>query len=349
MLHPVLATILKRLGLGVVTLFLVSIVIFTSVELLPGTYASAILGENATPEAVAILNKQLGLDRPGVVRYLDWVGNAMRGDFGSSFSGGAGQERPVSSLIGQRLRHTLFLASLSALVVIPLAIGFGLFTALHRNRWLDRLISGASLATISFPEFFIAYLLIFAVVMRDSFEMTSLAQVLPASVGHAISFILKLVPNFPTLANVSAESPFWERVWACSLPTLTLTIVIFAYVMRMTRAAIVDLLAQPYIEMARLNGEPPAAVILRHALPNAWAPIANVIAFTLAYLISGVVVVEVIFAYPGIGQLMVDAVRTRDIPVVQACSLIFAATYVVFNLCADIVSIVTNPRVLHPK
>ncbi|MDD9977476.1 MAG: ABC transporter permease, partial [Boseongicola sp.] len=147
----------------------------------------------------------------------------------------------------------------------------------------------------------------------------------------------------------TVDTPFWERVYKCALPAMTLTLVIVAHMMRMTRAAIINLLASPYIEMAQLKGLSRGRVILRHALPNAWAPIANVIAFNLAYLVVGVVVVEVVFVYPGIGQLMVDAVTTRDIPVVQACALIFASTYIILNLIADIISIVTNPRLLHPR
>ena len=154
---------------------------------------------------------------------------------------------------------------------------------------------------------------------------------------------------FYPLSTVNQTTPFWEHVTRAGLPTLTLTLVIIAHMMRMTRASIISLLASPYIEMAKLKGLKPWQVILRHALPNAWAPIATVIAFNLAYLVVGVVVVEVVFVYPGIGQLMVDSVGTRDMPVAQACALIFAATYILLNLMADIVAIVTNPRLLHPK
>ena len=164
-----------------------------------------------------------------------------------------------------------------------------------------------------------------------------------------ILLLATLWPVFPSLANVQDGMPFWDRVYVTFLPALTLTLVIVAHMMRMTRAAIINLLASPYVEMARLKGEPPARVIMKHVLPNAWAPIAAVIAFNLAYLVVGVVVVEVVFVYPGVGQLMVDAVSSRDIPVVQACALIFAATYVLLNLIADVIGIVTNPRLLHPK
>jgi peptide/nickel transport system permease protein len=169
-----------------------------------------------------------------------------------------------------------------------------------------------------------------------------------------VSYILilllsSLYPVFPSLANVDASTPFTERLYRSALPALTLTLVIVAHMMRMTRAAIINLLASPYIQMARLSGASQTEVILKHALPNAWAPIATVIAFNLAYLVVGVVVVEVVFVYPGVGQLMVDAVTSRDIPVVQGCALIFAITYILLNLIADIIGIITNPRLLHPK
>jgi len=229
----------------------------------------------------------------------------------------------VVDLIAPRLANTLFLAGLTAAIAVPLALALGLTAALWRGSIYDRAVNATTLSTISMPEFFVAYILILV--------------------------LGSLYPVFPSLANVSLETPFWERLYRCALPAMTLTLVIVAHMMRMTRAAIINLLASPYIEMARLKGLSSTRVILYHALPNAWAPIVNVIAFNLAYLIVGVVVVEVVFVYPGIGQLMVDAVSTRDIPVVQACALIFAATYILLNLMADIISIITNPRLLHPR
>ena len=325
--HPVLKTVLQRLGLGLLTLFLVSVIIFASIELLPGDFGEAVLGQAATEETVAAFRRELGLDRPAVLRYFDWIGSVATGDFGTSFSGrnasGVDRSRPVVDLVAPRLANTLFLAGMAALISVPLALLLGITAALWRNSLYDRSVNVATLTTISLPEFFVAYLLILV--------------------------FATLFPVFPSLANVSAATPFWERVEKTALPALTLTLVIVAHMMRMTRAAIINLLASPYIEMARLKGVSPAGVILRHALPNAWAPIATVIAFNLAYLVVGVVVVEVVFVYPGIGQLMVDSVTSRDIPVVQACALIFAATYIVLNLIADIIGIVTNPRLLHPR
>ena len=326
-MHPVLKTVLERLALGLATLFVVSVIIFSSIELLPGDFGQAILGQSATEETVAAFRQELGLDRPAFVRYFEWVGGAIQGDLGTSFSGrnvsGTDRSRAVVDLIAPRLWNTLFLAGLTAAIAVPIALFLGITTALYRNSVYDRSINTATLTTISFPEFFVAYILIL--------------------------LLSSLYPVFPSLANVDDTTPLAERIYRTALPALTLTLVIVAHMMRMTRAAIINLLASPYIQMARLSGASQTEVILKHALPNAWAPIATVIAFNLAYLVVGVVVVEVVFVYPGVGQLMVDAVTSRDIPVVQGCALIFAMTYILLNLIADIIGIVTNPRLLHPK
>ena len=309
----------QRLLLGVLTLFIISVVIFGATELLPGDLARELLGQSATEETLAALREQLGLNDPAPLRYWNWLAGVLQGDFGMSMA----TQKPISELVGARLGNTLFLALYAAALAVPFALLLGVLAALWRNSIFDRASNALALTAISFPEFFVAYILIL--------------------------LLGALWPVFPSLADVSPGMPLWDRVYTTALPALTLTLVIVAHMMRMTRAAIINLLASPYIEMARLKGEPPRRVILRHALPNAWAPIAAVIAFNLAYLVVGVVVVEVVFVYPGIGQLMVDAVSARDIPVVQACALIFAATYILLNLIADIIGIVTNPRLLHPK
>ncbi len=326
-MHPVISTILKRLGLGVVALIAVSAIIFSSVTFLPGDFGEAVLGQAATKETVAKFREELGLDKPAVQRYFEWLGAVAKGDLGTSFSGrsasGMDRSRSVAEMIGPRLKNTLFLASVTAIVAVPLALFLGLTAALYRNSWYDRSVNAGTLTTISMPEFFVAYILILL--------LSSLWNV------------------FPSLATVDPSMPLGERLNKIALPAITLTLVIVAHMMRMTRAAIINLLASPYIEMARLKGATRSEVILKHALPNAWAPIATVVAFNLAYLVVGVVVVEVVFVYPGIGQLMVDSVSSRDIPVVQACALIFAGTYIVLNLIADVIGIVTNPRLLHPR
>ena len=326
-MHPVITTVLQRLGLGLLTLFVVSIIIFSSIEFLPGDFGEAILGQSALPETVAAFRKELGLDLPMYQRYFDWLGGVLSGDMGNSFSGrassGADRSRAVAELIAPRLQNTLFLAGMAAIIAVPLALFLGITAALYRNSIYDRTVNALTLTSISFPEFFVAYLLIL--------------------------FFASLTKVFPSLANISPDATFFERVYLTALPALTLTLVIVAHMMRMTRAAIINLMASPYIEMADLKGVSKSSIILHHALPNAWAPIVNVIAFNLAYLVVGVVVVEVVFVYPGIGQLMVDAVTSRDVPVVQGCAMIFAATYILLNLFADIISIITNPRLLHPR
>lgn len=323
-MHPILRTVLQRVALGLLSLFLVSLIIFSSLSMLPGGFAEAVLGQGATPEAVAAFNHELGLDRPGYVRYFEWVGNVLQGDFGYSYAGAGGtMKRSVAELIEPRMYNTFFLAIMTAVVAVPLSLLLGVFSALNRNSWFDRMLNAGTLVTLAMPEFFIAYVLMMLFAIKHRW--------------------------FFSLATVDPSTPFWEHVYRAALPSITLILVIIAYMMRMTRAAIINLLASPYIEMARLKGISPTKVILRHALPNAWGPIVTVIAFNLAYLVVGVVVVEVVFVYPGIGQLMVDAVSSRDVPVVQGCTLIFAVTYIVLNLVADVIGIITNPRLLHPR
>jgi peptide/nickel transport system permease protein len=319
--------------LGLLTLLVVSIVIFAAVNLLPGDFAQAILGQGATPEAIEAIRKDLGLDQPPVLRYFQWLGAALQGDLGSSFaqanfasfvgsdagSGGVS----VADQIAPRFQNTMFLAGVTAAIAVPVSIFLGILAALYRNSVFDRATNIFTLSSISSPEFFLAYILIL--------------------------FLAVLNPILPSLSNIYDGMDLSERLLKTLLPALTLTLVVTAHMMRMTRAAIINLLASPYIEMARLKGLSPMRVIVKHALPNALAPIINVIALNLAYLITGVVVVEVVFVYPGIGQLFVDSVKIRDIPVVQACCLIFAAAYILLNLLADILSILSNPRLRHPK
>jgi peptide/nickel transport system permease protein len=318
-MNKILTMVLQRFGLGLVTLFVVSVIIFLGVEFLPGDIAEALLGQGASPENVKALRHKLGLDVPAHTRYINWWFNVLQGDFGTSLANG----RDITELIKIRLANTLFLAVVAASVSVPLAIIFGILAALYRNSFYDRSVNVITLGAVSAPEFLVAYVLILY------FSVT--------------------LGWFPSLSSVDANTTFLDRLHRVALPAVTLTGVILAYMMRMVRASIINLLASAYIEMAHLKGMPKLRVIVKHALPNAWAPIANIIAISLAYLVVGVVVVEVVFIYPGLGQLIVDSVSTRDIPVVQACSMIFAGTYILLNLLADIVSICTNPRLLHPK
>ncbi len=315
----ILKMIAQRLGLGLLTLWVVSMIIFLGVELLPGDLAEAILGQSATEETVAAFRRELKLDLPPHERYFDWIIGILQGDMGKSLA----NQREISELIGVRLWNTMFLAIVAAIISVPLAVMLGILAALYRNSIYDRVVNVVTLSSISFPEFFVAYILIL--------------------------FLAVKLGWFPSISNVSEDLGLWERIYRVSLPALTLTLVVVAHMMRMTRAAIINLLASPYIEMANLKGLSRSRIIVKHALPNAWAPIINVIVINLAYLVVGVVVVEVVFVYPGLGQLLVDSVSKRDMPVVQASSMIFAATYILLNLTADILSILTNPRLLHPK
>ena len=315
----ILKVIAQRIALGILTLFTISLLITFGVEVLPGDLADSILGQGATPETVKVFRTELGLDKPAYLRYLDWLGGIITGDLGVSLA----SKREISELVGIRLTNTIFLGGFAAAIAVPLSLFLGILAALFRNSFYDRAINTFTLTTISFPEFFVSYILI-------------------------LFFAIKL-GWFPGISNISTELSFGEKLYRSLLPAATLTLVVVAHMMRMTRAAIINLLASPYIEMARLKGIKPMKIILRHALPNALAPIVNVIALNLAYLVVGVVIVEVVFVYPGLGQLMVDSVSKRDIPVVQACSMIFASVYILLNLLADIISIVTNPRILHPR
>lgn len=308
----------QRAALGLLTLLAVSALLFFGTNLLPGDVASALLGQQATPEALHNIRAALGLDQPAWLRYLHWLGGAAHGDFGTSLA----TARPVGAQVLPRLGNTLLLASLAALVSVPLAVGLGLLSAMREGGLLDRMAGLLSLVTISVPEFFVGYVL---------------TLVFAVQLGW-----------LPSLAIMHGGMSFAERLAAIALPVATLVIVVLAHMLRMTRSAILSVMSAPYIEMAFLKGLPRGTVVLRHALPNAAAPIIAVVALNLGYLVVGVVVVEAVFVYPGAGQLMVDAVSKRDLPVVQACGLVFAATYVGLNTLADMLAIVVNPRLRRP-
>ncbi|QIX95203.1 MULTISPECIES: ABC transporter permease [Cedecea] len=311
--------ILHRLLLGILTLWLVSVLIFVGTELLPGDVASAILGQNGTPETIAALRLQLGLDQPAVYRYLHWFSGVLHGDLGNSLT----NNQPIGAELLPRLANTLFLAAYAALIAIPLAVMLGIASAVWRGSWFDRLANTLTLLSISVPEFFVGYVLV-------------------------IFFAIRLA-WFPSLALVDPDASLGDRLYACTLPMLTLVLVVLAHMLRMTRASVGAVMSSSYIETALLKGLSRWRIVLGHALPNALAPIINVIAFNLAYLVVGVILVEVVFVYPGIGQLMVDAVTKRDLPVVQACGLLFGGTYILLNTTADLLAIWCNPRLRHAR
>jgi len=309
----------QRVALGLLLLFLVSILIFAGTLILPGDVAQSILGQSATPEALANMRRDLGLNEPAVTRYFSWLGGVLQGDLGTALTNG----RDIAESLGTRLSNTLFLAFWAALLAVPLAIFLGLLAVRYRDRWPDKLISGVTLASISIPEFLIGYVLMYFIGVK---------------LGWA-----------PTVASVYDGMSLGAKLHAIALPVAVLTLVVLAHMMRMTRAAILNVMQSAYIETAELKGLRMFKIIWRHALPNAIAPIVNVVMLNLAYLVVGVVFVEEVFTYPGMGQYLVTHVSKRDIPVVQACGMIFAAVYIGLNMIADIVSILTNPRLRHPK
>jgi len=316
---PLVRQVAQRLLLGVLMLFGVSVLIFAGTQLLPGDVAQAILGQAATPEALANLRREMGLGEPAVLRYWHWLSNALTGDFGKALSNG----QDISQALGKRLANTLFLAACAALVSVPLAIVLGLVAVRYRNGFVDRLISGLGLASTSLPEFFVGYVLLY--------------------------FFAVQLQWVTSVSTVFDGMPLSERLAAIILPVAVLTTAVLAHMMRMTRAAILNVMQSAYIETAELKGLTGLQIIYRHALPNALAPIINVVMLNLAFLVVGVVVVEVIFVYPGMGQYLVDHVASRDVPVVQACGLIFASVYIGMNIIADIAGIMANPRLRHPK
>lgn len=309
----------QRIALGLLLLFLVSILIFAGTIILPGDVAQQILGQSATPEALANMRRDLGLNDPPIQRYFNWLGGVLQGDLGTSLTSG----KDISESIGKRLGNTLFLAFWAAIISVPLAILLGLIAVRYRERWPDKLISAVTLASISVPEFLIAYVAIFFISVRLRWA--------------------------PSVTTINDSMSLGEKLHTISIPIAVLTLVVLAHMMRMTRAAILNVMQSAYIETAELKGLRMFTIIWKHAFPNSIAPVVNVVMLNLAYLVVGVVVIEVVFTYPGMGQFLVDHVSKRDIPVVQACGLIFAAVYIGLNMVADIVSIVANPRLRHPK
>ena len=311
--------ILNRLLLAVFTLFAVSVLIFVCTEILPGDVASAVLGQGATPEALVIFRQELGLDVPAPIRFWNWFTAAIQGDLGTALT----NKRVIVDELLPRLGNTLFLAGFAALIAIPLAVGLGIIAAINEGKLSDKLSNVVTLVAISLPEFFIAYLLIIFFVVEFAW--------------------------FPSLSTVFAGMPLGERIYQTTLPALTLTLLVAAHILRMTRSSVLSVMSTPYIEMAFLKGAKRRRVITRHALPNAAAPIITVIGLNLAYLVVGVVVIEAVFTYPGLGQYMVDAVSKRDVPVIQACGLVFALVFVTLNTLADVLVILVNPRLRHKR
>jgi peptide/nickel transport system permease protein len=313
---PLLKLILIRIGLGVLTLFLVSVVVFVATQALPGDTARAILGrEAANVERYEALKEQLGLNKPMTEQYLSWLGGVVTGDFGNSLA----QDAPVTDLIGRRVLNSFILVFIAALVSVPVSLLLGSLTALRRDTKFDVGVTVGSLALAALPEFVIGIILI-------------------------LLFATQVFTWLPAVSNVDSSVPIVQQLDMFILPALTLTLAVAPYITRILRASTIEVLESEYVMMARLKGLPERLVLNRHAVPNALAPALQVTALNLAWLAGGVVVVGYLFAFPGIGSLLVDSVANRDMPMVQAITLIIAAVYVVANLTADILTILVSPR-----
>lgn len=304
----------KRLILSLITLLIVSFAVFFATNMLPGDTATILLGQAATPDAVEGLRHAMHLDEPAVLRFLRWIAGVVTGDLGTSYA----NNMPIAKLIGGRFVNTMELAGITALVSVPLALTLGITAAVMRGSVYDRIVTVLTIGVISVPEFVVAStaVLIFAVYLKWLPAISFVNEV------HSLTDLLRMY----------------------AMPVVTLTFVVSAQIIRMTRAAVIETLSTPYVEMALLKGASRSRIVLRHALPNSLGPIVNALALSLSYLIGGVIIIETIFNYPGIAKLMVDAVATRDLPLIQTCALIFCLGYLILITIADIVAIVSNPR-----
>ncbi|NOR90260.1 MAG: ABC transporter permease subunit [Anaerolineales bacterium] len=306
--------IIRRLILALITLFIISLIVFIGVEALPGDSATGYLGQLATPESLAALREEFGLNDPVVQRYFDWLGDILKGDLGVSMV----KRKPVAELIGNRFRNTIVLAMAAALVGIPLAIVLGVIAGLMRDKWPDILVSTASIIAMTLPGFVTATLLIYVFAIR--LEMFPAITLLPTNVP-----VVELLPNIV-------------------LPIITLTLIMVAHILRLVRTNMIDVMTSDYVQMARLKGVPTRQIVFKHALPNAMLPTINVVALTLAWLLGGVAIIETVFNYPGIGKLMIGAITDRDFALVQGIAIILSAVFIALNLIADLLSMILNPK-----
>ena len=308
------AFIVRRLLLGVLVLFFVSVLVFVSTQAL-GDPARAILGRNATPEALSALQKELNLDQSVLGQYFSWITGLVHGSLGKSLAA----QQSVSSLLGPRLVNSGVLVLSAAVISIPLSIAIGSWAALRREKAFDNVSSNLMLLLAAIPEFVVAVALV-------------------------ILFATTVFHWLPAISPIPPGGRPWDNPKILILPVVTLVIAVAPYVARIMRASMIEVLESDYVEMARLKGLPERTVLTRHALPNAIGPVFQVIAINLAYLAGGVVVVEYVFNYPGIGSALQDAVVNHDLPVVQALAMLIAAVYVGLNLLADIATILVTPR-----
>jgi peptide/nickel transport system permease protein len=304
----------RRVVLAILTLFLISLIVFLGVEALPGDAATAYLGQSATPESLDALRQEFGLYAPIQERYLTWLGGILQGDLGTSMV----RRNPVTEVIGNQLRNTVVLAAAAALVGIPLAIVLGVVAGLTRDKWPDIFVSTSSIVGMTLPGFVTATILIFIFAIRLEW--------------------------FPAITMVPTDASVAELLPNIVLPIITLTFIMVAHILRLVRTNMIDVMTSDYVQMARLKGVPSRRIVFKHALPNAMLPTINVVALTLAWLIGGIAVIETVFNYPGIGKLMVNSINDRDFPTVMAIAIVLAIVYITFNLIADLLTLVLNPR-----
>ena len=309
-----LKLILRRVALGALTLMLVSLIIFGAIEALPGDACTAVLQQDARGEALLNCQKELGLDRPATTRYAEWISGALRGDFGMN----AHRTKRISEMVGDRVLNSLLLGVCALAVGLPLAFLFGILAALRRDRALDLSVSSIAIAAMTIPEFVSA---------------TVLILVFSGWLGW-----------LPGIVTTSASAPIKDFFPEIVLPVVVLSMVMTAHILRTVRSSMLEVLDSDYVRMATLKGVPYRRMILVHVLPNALLPAINVVALTVAWLLGGVVVIETVFNYPGLGRLMVSAISDRDLALVQTIALIAASVYVVVNLSADVLTLLANPR-----
>jgi peptide/nickel transport system permease protein len=313
--HSLRDFVLRRLAFGLLTLFVVSVVVFAATQVLPGDAARAALGRTATPERLEALRLQLHLDRPVVTQYLLWLKGILAAEPGISMASG----KPVLEMVAPRAATSAILVVLTALIGIPPSLGLGILAAVRRGRSVDVTLSVAALALAALPEFVVG-------------------------IGLILIFATNLLHWLPPVSMVAPTQSVLDRPIILVLPMITLSLVVFPYIFRMMRSAMIEVLASDYMEMAKLKGLTPARLIFRHALPNALAPAVQVVALNLAYLAGGIVVVEFVFGYPGIGQGLMESIISRDIPSIQLMVLALAAIYVLLNVAADLVAMLLTPK-----
>jgi peptide/nickel transport system permease protein len=318
--HPIRDLIIKRTLIGILTLVLVSILVFAATQILPGNAASAVLQNTATPQRLAALEKQLGLNRPAVEQYWTWLTGVLHGNFGISLANG----QSVGTLVGGRIVNSLVLVVLAGVIGTLIGVGLGVLAAAWRDSLFDRVLSVTSLAVTALPEFVVAVVLV-------------------------IFFAAVVVHWFPAVSVFVPGTAPWSNPKELVLPVATLVIVIVPYIFRMMRASMIDALESDYVQMAQLKGVPKWRVLFFHALPNAIAPTIQVIGLSFLYLAGGVVVVEYMFNYPGLGQALVSAVGDRDIPQIQAIVLVIAAFYIFVNILTDVIALAVSPRRRLPR